>query len=240
MDNALKSYDDSRDWIFERLVHGPRGFYNELPESFSLEEYSSPTRHQGMRGTCGAFAAVKIEEIGAERKKITGRKCKSWVYLSPEFIYFHRANKPLSGMYGRDVFQVLRKYGTVTEDQYPYAQDDNETKPPAESLYKSAEEHKITGYARIKTIEGLKRAIIEIGACYIGLPMYNRTDRFWDRSCGNELSMGHAVAAIGYTADGFIIENSWGSNWGNTGRSLFPYSDFDIIWEIWVPVKQDS
>lgn len=142
-------------------------------------------------------------------------------------------------MYGRDVFQVLKKYGTVLEERYPYTTSDNQAPQPGHELYKMAEDHKINGFARVKTIEGLKRAIIELGACYIGLPMYNRTERFWDRAHGAELNIGHAVTAVGYNAEGFIIENSWGLDWGQHGRTIFPYRDFDLHWEIWVPVASD-
>jgi hypothetical protein len=236
MDNALKSSEDNRDWIFENLVHGPVEYYNDLPDSFTLEKFDAPCRHQGNRGTCGPFAATKISEINHHKRTNDTTK---WIYLSPEFIYFHRANRPLAGMYGRDVFQVLRKYGTVPEDQYPYAHSDNIVAAPGVELYKTASSHRISNYARVKTIDGLKRAIIEIGPCYIGLPMYNHTEKFWDVAYGHNFDIGHAVSAIGYTPEGFIIKNSWGDNWGNSGRTIFPYSDFNVHWEIWAPISRE-
>ncbi|HUS00469.1 MAG TPA: C1 family peptidase [Chitinophagaceae bacterium] len=39
---------------------------------------------------------------------------------------------------------------------------------------------------------------------------------------------GHAVAIVGYTQDGFIIQNSWGKKWGNNGFALLPYEDWMI------------
>lgn len=56
---------------------------------------------------------------------------------------------------------------------------------------------------------------------------------------------GHAIALVGYTAQGFIIQNSWGTRWGNNGFALLPYEDFMIhatdVWvaQLGVPVKAD-
>lgn len=37
---------------------------------------------------------------------------------------------------------------------------------------------------------------------------------------------GHAVAIVGYTLDGFIIQNSWGTPWGEKGFAVLPYEDW--------------
>jgi C1A family cysteine protease len=240
MDYAMKSPADERDWIFENMVHGPTMYYNNIPEKFSWKKYNTPPRHQGTRGTCGPFAATKISEINHLRKGSdnSNDNIPNWVYLSPEFIYFHRVNKPSTGMYGRDVFDVLRKYGTVPEEQYPYADADNKVEPPHEKLYEIAKEFKINNYARVKTIDGLKRAIIELGPCYIGLPMYNLSEKFWDKSCGEIMRTGHAACAYGFNKKGFKLINSWGAEWAKNGKTIFPYEDFDIHWEIWAPIQR--
>ncbi len=56
---------------------------------------------------------------------------------------------------------------------------------------------------------------------------------------------GHAVALVGYTDEGFIVQNSWGPSWGAGGFALLPYEDFLIhatdVWvaQLGVPVKAD-
>ncbi|MBQ0944928.1 C1 family peptidase [Ideonella sp. 4Y16] len=37
---------------------------------------------------------------------------------------------------------------------------------------------------------------------------------------------GHAFALIGYNADGFVVQNSWGPDWGSHGFALLPYEDW--------------
>lgn len=221
---CLRSDPDNRDLIFEHMVNSPCGFI-PLPTEFTLdtENLALSVRNQKRRGTCGAFVGACIN--GFRKKKI----------MSPEFIYCQRANAPSSGMYGRDVFKILKHSGCISENEFPYAEYDNVAMVNEKQLVAAAE-NKINGYYLITTIEGLKRALIELGPCYIGLPLYNYSNRFWDASFGSETSGGHAVTVIGYNATGFIILNSWGIEYGDRGISVLPYSDFNCIWEIWAGI----
>jgi hypothetical protein len=46
---------------------------------------------------------------------------------------------------------------------------------------------------------------------------------------------GHAVAIVGYTNEGFIVQNSWGEEWGERGFALLPYEDYLIhATDVWV------
>ena len=38
--------------------------------------------------------------------------------------------------------------------------------------------------------------------------------------------MGHAFAIVGYNYRGFIVQNSWGENWGSDGFALWRYEDW--------------
>jgi Papain family cysteine protease len=47
-------------------------------------------------------------------------------------------------------------------------------------------------------------------------------DKTWYYS-SNRQAQGHAITIVGYNADGFIIKNSWGPNWGNKGYAVVSY-----------------
>lgn len=237
---ALPSSEASDDWVFEHMVRGSDGiFYKELPSEYTLYEHLKDVRKQGNRGTCGAIVAATLQEINMSinvKKKLPIGAPSDLEYMSPEFIYFHRVNKPGEGMFGKNVFQILQKIGTVPETLYAYG----EKNPPNSNMYLTASKFRITNYAKIKTIDGLKQALLELGPCYMGLPLYNFSERFWDPTYGKVVNGGHAVCVIGYTKDGFIFRNSWGNDWGDKGNCIFNYGDFGIHWEIWVPITNNN
>jgi hypothetical protein len=43
----------------------------------------------------------------------------------------------------------------------------------------------------------------------------------------------HAFAIVGYTPDGFIVQNSWGTDWGKDGIAILSYDD-------WMEHRQDA
>lgn len=46
---------------------------------------------------------------------------------------------------------------------------------------------------------------------------------------------GHAFVIVGYTADGFIIQNSWGTGWGSGGLAVLSYEDWiEHAMDCWV------
>src|SRR5207244_13519797 len=46
---------------------------------------------------------------------------------------------------------------------------------------------------------------------------------------------GHAFVIVGYTRDGFIVQNSWGTTWGTRGLAILTYEDWtDNAMDCWV------
>lgn len=43
---------------------------------------------------------------------------------------------------------------------------------------------------------------------------------YFDGDCGTNVN--HAVLVVGYTKDSWIIQNSWGYNWGDDGYFMLP------------------
>lgn len=228
---ALKSLsDDSQDCIFENLSRGPEDYYlSKFPEEYDMRKNSTLPRNQGKRLTCAAFAVTAMREIKYNRDRDFDG------YMSPEFIYFHRKNKPASGMFSRDVFQILREFGSLPEVFYPYAEIVNNIQPPTLLHYKIASRYKIANFARITTVLGLKRALLELGPCYIQLPLYETRPYFW-RKNNSDQDGDHSLTVVGYCKDGFILKNSWGPFWNGDGHVIFPFNEWNLMEECWVAI----
>jgi len=58
---------------------------------------------------------------------------------------------------------------------------------------------------------------------------------FWDTICGeDENSINHAVTIVGYTADYWIVRNSWGTDWGMNGFAHFKMGNTcGIMMDVW-------
>ena len=88
-------------------------------------------------------------------------------HLSPQFFYNNRDNlyddnkDNDEGMFGRNVMKLLKEMGICTEQQYPYGLIETKDKI-AEGIYLSANRHKIKGYARITSLDGLKTSLNNI------------------------------------------------------------------------------
>ena len=227
---CLRSPDSDHPIFLEDLVHSPEGFYAaKIPDEYDLRTSDMQPRYQGQRGTCAAFTGATIKE----HHEIKDMLFKE--YMSPEFLYYHRQNKPLQGMHAADMFRVLKKVGSVPETIYPYGS----TIEPTRAMYTIAKKYTIDQYARIRTIAGVKQAILQFGPCYLALPKYKTRPMFWRVSSDViDQVYGHAVAIIGWTREGFIIKNSWGPKWNGDGYVIFPYIDWPLIWECWLCVDR--
>lgn len=101
---------------------------------------------------------------------------------------------------------------------------------PAEAFEILKNEGRIRAYARMRSSGALRQSIITHGAAMAVFKVGSTGTRFWEGD-GN---LGyHAVALTGWTLDGLTVKNSWGTEWGNAGFSLLPWSDFNKILELW-------
>ena len=228
--NLKKSKKDKRDFIYIGSNINP-------PKILDYRSELTSVRDQGDQGTCFAQTAACVKEWQE-------RKNNNFIgYFSPQFFYNNRFNKydnDISndeGMYGRDVMKILKRIGICREELYPYGKIEHKSNIPIE-IYKDAELNKIKSYARIFTINGLKKSLFENGPCLIAFPVYNYDKEFWIGN-GEPSLGGHAVTVVGYNNEGFIIRNSWGESWGDKGYTTYRYKDWNSHWELWTVIDEN-
>ena len=221
---VIRSPPDLRDWNVRNYLTR-----SLPPKVLDLRHALFPVRDQGKTPTCAAQTASTMKEW--QEKQIGEGKNTSAItgYLSPMFVYNNRENQNEDGMYSRNVMQILTNKGICYENSYPLGA----SFPVTDKINEEASNFKIGHYASITDIDNLKKSLYENGPCLVALPVYNSTPEFWKQRAGEVLQGGHAVTAVGYSETHIILRNSWGTGWGISGYTYFPFSEFETIWEIW-------
>lgn len=124
--------------------------------------------------------------------------------ISPYKVFDLRSDKDMQGMIPREALSALQKKGV--------------------------DGRKIGHYARVTNVTDAKFAIIMNGPIMICVGAYDK-DKFWEP--GAAYLGGHAVLLTGWDSDGFVLQNSWGYEFGNNGCVTFPEKDWVYVMESW-------
>lgn len=94
-------------------------------------------------------------------------------------------------------------------------------------------------YYRIdaKSIADMQAAIFEVRSVYCSADVHNGWMNPGGKTTVDGIAIssikfekanvgGHAFAVVGYTSEGFIVQNSWGPDWGTHGFALLTYEDW--------------
>jgi len=189
----------------------------ELPKEFRLENYE--IKDQGMVNSCVAHSLASMLERSGY-KFSTG-----WIYgYRPEGYYQGE------GMYPREALNTLLKKGAVKKEDFDYNIEMDDAKKLVDKninkLEAFADDYHITSYARLYSEKEIKSWIF---AHNISVPIAIETeDLILDKDniiqIPNEYpNSGHAMLIVGWNELGFIVQNSWGKNWGDNGYAILPY-----------------
>lgn len=203
-----------------------------LPPSVFLETQFVPrVRDQGDQGSCTGHAT-------ANAVSYTRQKWDQPINLpSPRFIYWNgrvleSTTQEDSGCEIRDVIKGVHRYGVCPEDFCPY-DPRRYTDEPSRAAFEEATKDILKIYRRIDAklrIRALKEAVVRHQPVVFGFSVFEDFDTQTMMDTG-ELQMptgamvgGHAVWIVGYDNDhgkrgAFLIQNSWGTDWGTTGPS---------------------
>lgn len=260
---AARSFDavpdrvDIRDWFY-------RPGLAPIPDLVCNCDRVPQILDQGSEGACTGFAlAAVINFLLRERN--------SGVTVSPQMLYEMARRyddwpgEDYVGSSARGAMKGWMRHGVCTDVLWPL------TLKGAENFDQfKADEARMTpggAFYRLmhRQIRDVHAAIAEVGAVYMTLMVHDG----WDDPSGeareivyfegqsqrhrklpvivrqDRAKAAHAVAIVGYTEDGFIIQNSWGEEWGNDGFALLPYEDYMLhaidLWvaQLGVPIKAD-
>ena len=205
-----------------------------------------PVYNQGDLGSCTANAVAAAFEY----KEVTKDD-----YIKPSrlFIYYNERvleNTVLydSGATIRDSIKTLHKTGVCSETDWPYIISKFSYRPTS-VCYKTA--RKISQYKKLEhSIDDFK-SCLRMGLPFVfGFTVYEsfkndnvaKTGIMPIPKQGEKLLGGHAVMAVGFDniRQVFIIRNSWGSEWGDSGYFYMPYEfidDPEFANDFWTVIK---
>jgi C1A family cysteine protease len=235
--NVLPSRDTERDWRIEHADHAGllAARRAAVPASKDLRAAWWKIGDQGGSGSCVGWATtdavLRWHFVKAGRLKQTEKLAPRFTWMaSKETDQFFNAPTTFIEVAGTSLkaaLDVSRKYGAVREQVLPFASGKLFT-GEEQAFYARAAQFKISSYFNLtldrpSDIEEWKRWLATKGPILTRLDV----DRTWYEASDNSgnldtyrpetASGGHAVALVGYTADRFIVRNSWGTSWGDKG-----------------------
>ena len=199
---------------------------------------------QGREGACTGFGLACVINYLRWRSGGMPRKLES---VSPRMLYqFARRydeyeGENYDGSSCRGALKGWYHNGVCLESRWSYAAGDDAL--PLSGWDSDAIERTLGVYYRIdpQAITDLQAAIQEVGAIYVS----SYTHKGWDTLKTSakpptshaslpvidydgkpSRSGGHAFALVGFNRVGFVIQNSWGKNWGAGGFAVIGYVDW--------------
>lgn len=229
---ALKSPFDARDY---KLVASAETY----PDTFELPKVT--VKNQGSVSSCVAHATSSVVEYHHKRQH---NEKKSF---STEFIYGLRDPGYYvgKGMYIRNALNTLRKYGDVPtadlrgNNEYQKAMEIVNAK--LDELKDKAYPHRVSSYFRVYDENAVKEALMKHGYVVVSMN-WHEDARLVDNvyTPFGRTSGRHAVVIYGWNEKGWLVQNSWGSLWGNKGRFIIPFDfKFNEMWGITDNITED-
>lgn len=225
LNGYIPSPPDDRDFTFAKVcsVETESADAEELPEEY-ITEGNIPVLNQGANSDCVAHAIATATAYGQYKAE------KKYNDMSRGYIYGNRRLTDYQGE-GMIVRQALKNYnhdGDCLNADFPYRGSYPEMQAKIaekpEEYAKTASEYKLINYFRLYNEKEIKKAIMRQGSVVVGLTVFSgfgthiRIPGKDDKKRG-----GHAMCCIGWNKDGWIIQNSWGSWWGDKGKCYLPY-----------------
>jgi Papain family cysteine protease len=253
-----RTFDARPDRIdFRDLPYRPRlvSLPDVYPSAASIKRHfpsystSKMVLDQEQEGSCTGFGLAAVVnylrwELALREKANSGRKKKAIPKVSARMLYQNARlydewkGDDYEGSSCRGAMKGFHKHGVCKEEFWPYVVDDKpgRARPGWDA---DAPLTPLGAYFRIdsRSLVDMQSAIFETHAIYVSANVHDGWDRI-KKSASLDAAMiqpprkqefgGHAFAIVGYTSAGFIVQNSWGPDWGFNGFALLPYDDWTM------------
>ncbi|MFZ5861716.1 MAG: C1 family peptidase [Nitrospirota bacterium] len=251
--DAFPDRIDLRDWSYTPTLAA-------LPDAIVNCHKVPAILDQGQEGACTGFALAAVINYLLHQRGVRRAVSPRMLYEMAR-CYDEWPGEKYEGSSARGAMKGWARHGVCESSVWP-----NQTRGRGTldaGISRAALDTPCGAYYRIKhrEVRDVHAAIHETGAVYCTMMVHDG----WDSpgrvtvKAGTgrgartlpvikrigQANSGHAIALVGYTRDGFIVQNSWGSGWGAGGFAVVPYEDFILhttdVWvaQVGVPLSVD-
>lgn len=240
----------------------------ELPASTDLRAWCSPIEQQGNLHSCTAHAAIALVEYFQKRSFDKYFHASTlFLYKVTRNLLGFTGN---ANAYSRATMKALAIFGVPPEKYWSYDETKLDEEPPAfcysyASRYRAIEYYRIDieGRTRDVVLQQIKATLAANRPVMFGMLFYQScllqaqtTGKIPVPTDSDLMVGGHNMAAVGYddnlkikntdetgieTTGAFLVRNSWGTDWGESGYGWLPYEYVlklhSMDW--WTMLKQD-
>jgi hypothetical protein len=223
-----------------------------VPAEMLAPDLSIPVLNQKDTNACTGFALASVV-FHLQRR---ARRPKAELAVSPFMLYdMAKRYDEFPGDPNADTGSSLRgamkgwyKHGACAANLWKTPPTPPPAKDPREDWWLDAARRPVGAYYRVnpKSVTDIHVALTEVGAIYASavchegwcqFPQGANRERYWiiPKKHATPKDGAHAFAIVGYTRDGFIIHNSWDTDWGTRGRAILTYDDWiENAMDCWV------
>ncbi len=221
--------------------------------------------NQGNEGACTGFGLACVtnylywlRHLGAPRSQMPDPVSPRMFYELAK-LYDEWPGQDYEGSSCRGALKGWHKHGVCSSTLWPYPLDDTGAgvfQRPLAGWDEDATRRPLGVYYRVekKSVVDMQSAIYEIGAVYVSAdvhdgwaldpaPLPASHDKLPRIARMTQKTGGHAFALVGFNERGFVVQNSWGTDWGASGFAVLPYEDWVTngtdAWAVALGVPQD-
>jgi hypothetical protein len=232
---------DLRDWEYRPPIA------NAPPDGLWAKPRN--VKQQGETNACTGFSLAAVLEYLLERRapKKRAEDISGFMLYSMARRYDEWAEEDENDDSGSSLRGALKgwaKHGASRNELWHELPMPPAPKNPARDWWLDAVKRPLGAYYRISpdNVRDIHVALTEVGAVYASalthegwddLQHASKTQRPKDprrlpivKAARGDADQGHAFAIVGYTRGGFIVQNSWGQEWGAGGFAVLPYEDW--------------
>lgn len=204
---------------------------------------------QGDNGACSGYALASVINYLLWQQQNNSEIVSPKMLFNLARIYDEWNGEDYEGSSCRGAMKGWHKHGVCAKSYWEFNQEE-----PKDGWDIDSVERPLGAYYRVNkdSISDIQAALCEVGALYVSASIHDgwwSLNNYKDRDIASvekdlpvipydSFPQGiHAFVIIGYTRQGFIIQNSWGRGWGNCGFAILSYKEWlKNGLDVWVAV----